>query len=93
MNIADAEIRPIDLEAGGEDTLVARPHAEVQVRALPAGGAVFLAALVDGQTLARAADRALHSFPAFNLTDHLTEMLETGLVIAWRLKQRRSRGT
>ncbi len=92
MNIADAEVQPIDLEAGGEDVLVARPEAEVQVRALPAGGAVFLAALVNGETLCQAADRALRSYAEFNLTDHLTGMLETGLVIAGRLKRRRSRG-
>ena len=92
MNIADAEVPPIDLEAGGEDALVARTEAEVQVRALPAGGAVFLIALGDGETLAQATDRALESSPEFNLADHLTGILEAGLVIAGRLKRRRSRG-
>ena len=92
MNIADAEVQPIDLAAGAEDALVARPQAEVQVRALPAGGAVFFAALVNGETLSLAADRAQRSHAEFNLTDHLTGILESGLIIAGRLKRRRSRG-
>ncbi len=92
MNIIDGEIQPTDLDASGEDALVARPEAEVQVRTLPAGGAVFLNALVDGETLTKAADRSLRSCPEFNLTDHLTGLLEAGLVIAGRLKRRRSRG-
>ena len=91
-NIGDAAVQPIDLEGGGEDALVARPEAEVQVRALPAGGALFLAALAENECLAKAAERASESCPEFNLTDHLTGLLATGLVIAGRLKRRRSRG-
>ena len=92
MNIADAEVKPIDLEAGGEDALVARPEADVHVRTLPAGGAIFLTALAEGKPLATAAECASHSSPEFNLNDHLTSLLEDGLVIAGRLKRRRSRG-
>jgi hypothetical protein len=91
-NIADAEVQPIDLEALGEDVLVARPQADVQARTLPAGGAVFLDAVMNGETLSQAAGSAVQSHAEFNLTDHLTAILQAGLVIAGRLKRRRSRG-
>lgn len=92
MNLADAEVRPLDIEAGGEDALVARPDAEVEIRELPAGGAAFLLSLADGEPLASAAERASRSCPQFDLTNHLTGLLEARLVIAGRLKRRRSRG-
>ncbi|MDE1937954.1 MAG: putative DNA-binding domain-containing protein, partial [Alphaproteobacteria bacterium] len=42
MNIADGVPAPVDLEAGGEDVLVVRPEAEVEVRSLPPGGVAFV---------------------------------------------------
>ena len=92
LNIAAAAPTPLDLETDAQDTLVARPDAEVEVRALPPGGAMFLSALGAGETLTEAAALASVAAAEFNLTDHLTALLGSGLIIAGRLKRRRTRG-
>ncbi|MHB1871363.1 MAG: HvfC/BufC N-terminal domain-containing protein [Steroidobacteraceae bacterium] len=91
-NIAAAEPTPLDLQTVAQDSLVARPEAEVEVRALSPGGAMFLSALGAGETLTEAAALASAAAAEFNLTDHLTALLGSGLVIAVRLKRRRTRG-
>ena len=45
-----------------EDALITRPDFDVVVRRLPPGGAVFLAALMSGQSLGEAAASALRGF-------------------------------
>jgi putative DNA-binding protein len=82
MNVADGVPAPVDLESGGEDTLVARPDAEVEVRSIPAGGAEFIAALGEGSLLVEAAKAGLRVSPSFDLAANLTALLGAGIFVA-----------
>ena len=92
FNIAATAPIPVDLPTVAQDTLVARADAEVEVRSLPPGGAVFLSALGAGETLAASAALASAAAAEFDLTEHLTALLGGGLITAGRLKRRRTRG-
>jgi hypothetical protein len=61
-----------------EDALITRPDAEVAVRHLPEGGAVFLASLMSGQPLSEAAATALQASPAFDIASVIAGMIEAG---------------
>ncbi len=50
MNVGDGVPRPVDFAAGGEDALIIRPAAAVEVRLLPPGGAEFAASLTAGKS-------------------------------------------
>ncbi|PLX35948.1 MAG: DUF2063 domain-containing protein [Hyphomicrobiales bacterium] len=68
----------VSLPDGGEDALVTRGDLDVEIRALPAGGAVFIAALAQGASLAEAAQQATASTEAFDLGVNLGGVLEAG---------------
>jgi len=59
-----------------EETLVTRPHAEVLVRILPAGGYSFARALFEGSTLAEAHAAAARA--DFDPGAHLVGLIEAG---------------
>ena len=67
MNSGERELVAIE-NWRGEDALVARPYLDVEVRALPPGGAAFLLALAKGLPLGEAAAIALAEDPEFDLT-------------------------
>src|SRR5258708_1219111 len=79
MNSGEQELAPIE-NWRGEDALVARPYLEVQVRALPQGGAAFLLALAAGRPLGAAAEAALADDPDFDLAGNLAGLIGSGLV-------------
>jgi hypothetical protein len=79
MNSGEQALAPIDHWVG-EDALVARPGLDVEVRALPPGGAAFLDALAAGSPLGEAAAAALADDPAFDLTGNLAGLIGSGLV-------------
>jgi hypothetical protein len=79
MNSGERPPAPID-DWRSEDALVARPHLDVEVRALAPGGSQFLLALAAGRTLGEAASQALADCPRFNLTDTLVGLIGCGLV-------------
>jgi Putative DNA-binding domain len=81
MNVADGVPRPVDLDAGSEDTLVVRPEAEVEVRSIPEGGPAFIAALARGHTLIEAARSGLRAASSFDLAANLAALLGAGVVI------------
>jgi len=71
-------VEPASIEdCGAEDAVIARPHAEVEVRQLPPGGATFLDALAAGTTLGEAATAAA----AFDLAVNLAGLIGAGLAI------------
>jgi hypothetical protein len=78
MNVADGVPAPVDLSAGGEDVLVVRPAAHVEVRALPAGGARLLSALDRGRPLAEAVRESLPRCTPEELSWHLAGLLGSG---------------
>jgi hypothetical protein len=79
MNSGEQELAPIE-NWRGEDALVSRPYLEVQVRALPLGGAAFLLALAAGRPLGQAAEAAIADDPNFDLTGNLAGLIGSGLV-------------
>ena len=78
MNIGDGVPGPVDLGAGGEDALILRPAADVEVRAMPPGGAEFVAALAGGGSLEQATRSALRVSPGFDLSTHLAVLIGAG---------------
>jgi hypothetical protein len=84
MNIADGVPVRVDLNSGGEDTLVTRPDAEVEVRSIPPGGAEFIETLAQGHCLLDAAKVGLCASVEFDLAANLTALLEAGVFVASR---------
>jgi len=78
-NSHDTEVDSVDLGTQ-EDALVTRPALSVEVRRLPAGAAVFLAALKDGAALGAAATKAIEAAPEFNLARNLAGLMETQML-------------
>ena len=79
MNSGERELAPIE-NWRGEDALVARPYLEVEVRALPPGGAAFLLTLAGDRPLGEAAEAALADDPDFDLAGNLAGLIGSGLV-------------
>jgi Putative DNA-binding domain len=77
MNASDAPVRPVDISAE-EDALIVRPGAEVEVRKVPPGGAVFVTALAAGETLLSAAATAQAAEERFDLAGNLAGLLAAG---------------
>ncbi len=55
-NIDGATPMAVDLEAGGENVLVSRPAAKVEIRLLSVGGVEFVRSIAEGNTVGEAAD-------------------------------------
>ena len=87
MNVGDGVPAPVDLAAGGEDALVARPMAEVEVRSLPEGGAVFVRALTDGASVLEATEAAIAADSRFDLPANLAGLIGSGALIGYRLAE------
>jgi hypothetical protein len=83
MNVGDGVLGPVDLESGGEDALVVRPGAEVEVRSMPLGGAEFVTALANGQSLADAAKSAMRASASFDLSANLAALIGTGVFVGY----------
>lgn len=81
MNAGEIELGPIE-DYVPEDALILRPQYDVTVRLLPPGGADFIQALLEGRTLAQAAEHALTDAPRFNLTGNLAGLIGSGAVTA-----------
>lgn len=84
MNTGDGPIAPVDLRIG-EDTLIVRPEAVVDVRQLLAGGAVFLETLSSGGSLAEAAARAADADDGFDLTANIAGLIDSGAVVGYSI--------
>lgn len=66
-----------------ESALVARPHGDVEVWKLPAGGFAFFSAIDEGKTVAEAATHAMRQDGAFDLAACFSVMISAGAVIAF----------
>jgi hypothetical protein len=77
MNAGEMAFAPIE-DWRSEDALVVRPQMIVEVLRLPPGGAVFLNALMQGATLAKAAGEALSLDADFDLSANLAGALQAG---------------
>ncbi|MBN3759459.1 DNA-binding domain-containing protein [Burkholderia sp. Ac-20365] len=74
MNIDGGDTSAVDFTIGGEDALVLRPHAEVEIRTLPVGAAAFINAIAANQTMTEATTRALDENAGFDLTGTLRDL-------------------
>lgn len=74
-----SENTSVDL-AVAEDGLIVRPGIEVDVRILPPGGAGFISALAQGETLGDAAGHASETSHLFDLSSHLAGLFDAGCV-------------
>ena len=85
MNVDDGVPGPVDFDSSGEDVLVVRPQAEVEVRSMPPGGAEFVAALATGKTLAEATKSAMSPDGLFDLSANLAALIGAGAFIGYAL--------
>ncbi|MCC2111321.1 MAG: putative DNA-binding domain-containing protein [Hyphomicrobiales bacterium] len=83
-NLQDETVGPIDFSKA-EAVIVTRPELEVAVRVLPAGGAAFIAALIEGKTLAEAAGAGFGSNAEFDLSENLQGLFVAGAVRSVRI--------
>jgi len=85
-NVESGDGGSVDLTAGGEDALVARPEAEVEIRRLPPGAASFMEALLSGSPVIEAMKEALFASPRFDLAGTLRGMIEANIIIGYDLR-------
>ena len=81
MNVGDGEADVVDLTGSGEDVLIVRPHAVVEVRSLPEGGLEFIEALRGGETVLGAAAGAQRGCALFDIAANIAGLLEAGEMI------------
>jgi uncharacterized protein (UPF0276 family) len=81
MNVGDGVPAAVDLEAGGENVLVARPGTEVELRLLSPANSEFVQSLIDGRPVIDAASAALAVDCHFDLSLNLVELLQSGIVV------------
>jgi hypothetical protein len=85
MNLADGVPEPVDLEVGGQDVLLLRPAAGVEVLSMPPGAAEFVTALAQGRSLAEATRAALSADAGFDLSANLVALIGAGAFIGFGL--------
>jgi hypothetical protein len=84
MNRAPGPVNPLH-SSDAEDALVTRPEYDVIVSRLPAGGAAFLLALIEGMPLGAAAQAAFEESESFDLPASLAAMISAGVFAAVQL--------
>lgn len=65
-------------QARAQDVLIARPDFDPAPHLLPAGGALWLDLMAEGQTFGAAVDATTEGLPSFDLTACLTVLLQSG---------------
>ena len=84
-NIEGAEPVQVDLDAGGEHALIARPFAEVDLFGLSDEEMAFTQAIAAGSAIVSAAQSALELAPEFNVDVALRNLLQMGIVANYRV--------
>ncbi|MBI2718412.1 MAG: putative DNA-binding domain-containing protein [Rhizobiales bacterium] len=92
MNTGDDEPALVDLASGGEDALIVRPAAEVEVRRMPPGGAEFVEQLAAEASVGEALRAAARCDEEFDLAANLAGLFEAGALTGWRLKAQMTDG-
>lgn len=90
MNVGDGVPTPVDLAAGGEDALIVRPAADVEVRLIPKGSLEFIRALADGRSVLAALEEALTANSRFDLAANLSDLMCAGAITSYNLAQETS---
>lgn len=81
MNRSGDAMSPLE-SSQAQDTLISRPLQDVLVSHLPAGGAIFLDALLNGMPMGPAATAAFEEEPSFDLPANLAAMIAAGVFTA-----------
>lgn len=89
MNVADGVPTPVDL-AVGEDALIIRPTADVEVRLIPNGSLEFVRALADGRSVLAALEEAWTASSCFDLSANLSDLMRAGAIVSYSLEQETS---
>jgi hypothetical protein len=87
MNFRDGVPAPVDLAAGGEDALVVRPLADVEVRLISRESFNFILALAGGASVLAATRVALAADRRFELTANLSDLMQVGALVGYDLHQ------
>jgi hypothetical protein len=87
MNVDGGVPGPVDLAAGGENVLVVRPQADVEVRSVPNGSPEFIHALASGRPVLAAFEEAIAAEPSFDLSANLSDLVQAGAVVGFSLAQ------
>ena len=87
MNVEGGVPSPVDLAAGGENALVVRPEAGVEVRSIPNGSPEFIRALASGRPVLTAFEEAIAADPSFDLSANLSDLIQAGAVVGFGFAQ------
>jgi hypothetical protein len=82
MNSTAGMAESVNLDAGGEDVLIVRSVAHVELRGLPPGGADFLQALCNGRSMLDATKVAMAADCRFDLSGNLLGLMGAGAFIS-----------
>lgn len=93
MNVGDSVAAPLDLDAGGEDALIVRPLADVEVRLLPAGSFEFVQELANESSILAALEAGLTANPRFDLAANLSDLTQSGAVVGYSFTDNRKSKT
>ena len=87
MNVNDGVPTPVDLDAGGEDVLIVRSTADVEVRSMPGGGAEFVRALAEGMSVLAAMKMAVTTDYRFDLSANLSGLIRASAFVSYSFAQ------
>ncbi len=87
MNVGDGVPAPVNLAAGGEDALIVRPMADVEVRSLPLGSLELTQELANGSSVLAALGAGLTANPRFDLSANLSDLMRIGAVVGYSFAQ------
>lgn len=85
MNTTHGVPKPLDINAAGEDTLLVRPMADVELRLLPAGSGEFVQAIMEGASLTDAMTVAIAADRRFDLSSSISGLIEAQAVINFNI--------
>jgi hypothetical protein len=86
MNIDGGVPAATDIFCGGEQALVIRPDAEVEVRQVTPGAAIFIECLARGATVAAAASAAHDADPGLDLAQTLSDLFAVNAITGWQIE-------
>ncbi len=83
-NTHDAVVQVVDLAAGADALLIARPHLDVEIRRLPTAALPFIADLAAGLGLGEAAECAASRADHLDLQRALASVISAGCIAGYR---------
>jgi hypothetical protein len=86
MNVDGGDPGSVDL-AAGENALVVRPEAGVEVRSIPNGSPEFIHSLASGRPVFAAFEEAIAADPSFDLSANLSDLIQAGAVVGFAFAQ------